>query len=179
MKTGLKVIDVMTNNPVIISPEKTVLETAEFMKKEKVGSLLVGTKNILEGIVTEQDLVYKIIAKKADPKTVLVKEIMTKRVITITPKNDIIQAMKRMSELNVRRLPVVEGDEIIGLVTEKDILKVQPELIEIVIDKIKIREEERKPIKKITENEGICSFCGEYATELYEVDGVPVCKNCS
>ena len=178
MKTGLKVIDAMTKKPITISPNTTAFEAASIMKKERVGNLIVQDKGKLKGILTEQDLVYKIVADGNSPKKIAVKDIMTKKVISIQPDKDITDAMLKMSKLNVRRLPVIEDDKIVGILTQKDILKIEPQLFELIVDKIELREEKSKPIHRVGEREGICQLCGNYAAFLFEQDEVMVCKDC-
>jgi signal-transduction protein with cAMP-binding, CBS, and nucleotidyltransferase domain len=178
MKTGLSVIEAMTKNLVSVSPKTTVFEVAKLMKREHVGSVIVEENKKLIGILSEQDLVYKIVAQSKDPKKTLVKEIMVDDVISINPENDITEAMLKMSKLNVRRLPVVEEGKIVGMLTMKDILKVEPQLFELIVDKIELREENNKPINLVGEREGICELCNNYTPFLFEMDESLVCKDC-
>ena len=178
MKTGLKVIDVMTREPVSVEPSISALACAILMKKEHLGSILVSKGDKLIGIVTEQDLVYKVIAGGRDPKITQVGEVMSEKLVTVSPELDINDAIIRMSDLNVRRLPVVDEGRSIGMVSIKDILKVQPALFDLIVDKIELMEEKSKPINKVGEREGICQLCGEYANYLFEQEEIFVCKNC-
>ena len=178
MNTGLKVIDAMTKKPVTVSPDSSIHETALKMKKEHLGSVLVEEKGKLIGILSEQDLVYKIIAQNKNPKKTPVRDIMIKDVISINPDKDITDAMLKMSKLNVRRLPVIEDDKLVGVLTLKDILKVEPQLFELIVDKIELREENSKPINIVGEREGICELCSNYTPFLFEQDESLVCKDC-
>lgn len=178
MNTGFKVGDAMTKEPVSVLSGATALECSKMMKKEHVGNVLVVEKNKILGIITEQDLIYKVLAEKKDPKKVMAEEIMTKEVITIAPDADITDAMLRMSELEVRRLPVIEEGLLVGILTLNDILKIEPELFELFVEKIELREEDSKPINKVFDKEGVCQSCGNYASFLFERDGTLVCKNC-
>ncbi|MBN2367923.1 CBS domain-containing protein [Candidatus Woesearchaeota archaeon] len=178
MKTGLKVMDAMTRSAVTVSPETSVFECAKKMKEERLGSLIIQEKGKLSGILSEQDLVHKIIAKGINPKKTPVKDIMTSEVVSISPEKDITDAILKMSLMNVRRLPVVEDSNIVGILTSKDILKIEPQLFEVLVDKMELREEKRKPINRIGEREGICELCGNYANYLFEQDEIMVCKYC-
>jgi formylmethanofuran dehydrogenase subunit E len=75
-------------------------------------------------------------------------------------------------------MPVFKGDEFVGLITTKDILKIEPQLFEILAKRIELKEEENKPINVIGDNEGICESCGNYAPELLPHEGTMVCKDC-
>ena len=178
MKSGLKVIDAMTKIPVTITPDASIFECASKMKDEKIGSVIVEQKGKITGIITEQDLVYKVVAENMSPKKTQVKDVMTKEVITITPDKDMTEAIMLMSQLNVRRLPVVEHNKILGILTMKDILKIEPQLFDMIVDKIELREEQSKPINRIGDSEGVCELCDNYSDILFEQSGVMVCRNC-
>ena len=135
MHKYLSVRDTMTRLPVAVGLNTLVSDCARIMLKEDVGSLIIEENNILKGIVTEKDLVNKIIARGEDPKKTKVKDIMEKNLVTIDPNKDIIEAIRIMSANDLRRLPVIENDNLVGLLTLKDILRVQPELFDIVLEK--------------------------------------------
>lgn len=144
MQTGYKVIDIMTNKPVVADKEVTLKEAANIMLQNNVNSLLIIESEKAVGIITDEDLVRKVIAKGLDPKKIKIKDIMEKELITISPEKDIYEAMKVMRDHNIRQLPVIEKDKLVGFLTAKDILKIQPELFDIYIEKYELREEERK-----------------------------------
>ena len=140
MKTGIKVGDIMTRNFFYCSPEIEVLEAVKIMAKNRIGSLVVKEKEKLAGIITERDIIWAL-AKKNDLRGVKVKQIMTKRVVTIAPSKDIYDAIIRMKKKRFRRLPVVEKGKVVGVITWKDILKIAPTLFDLVVESIRIREE--------------------------------------
>lgn len=147
MKTGYKVCDAMTKKPIVVDPKTSIVECAKIMLKNHVGSLIVGKGKKLLGIITEQDIVRKIVALNIDIKKTKVEDYMEKRLYTIGPEEDIFDAIKMMSECNIRHLPVKDDGHMIGFITLKDILKIQPQLFELLVDKFELREVEDKPIK--------------------------------
>jgi signal-transduction protein with cAMP-binding, CBS, and nucleotidyltransferase domain len=146
MKTGYKVSDIMTANPIKIDEEETVQRCAERMVENGLGSIIVVKKDKFVGIVTEEDLVQKIVLKDIVASTLKVKKIMTplKDIISIEPDKDLHDAMIMMKEYDMRRLPVVKGNTLQGLITTKDILRIQPDLFELVVDTYELREMDRK-----------------------------------
>lgn len=176
MKTGIKVGDAMTKEPVVVSPEVSVKDCAKKMLKEKVGGVIVKKDNILLGIVTEKDIVEKAVAKARNPEKIKVKNIMAKKMVTIEPSKDLYDALIKMRDKNVRRLPVVTNKKLIGLLTEKDVLKIEPQLFDLLTEKFRLREESLKPIKG-RYVEGECENCGNYA-QLYNVGGKLLCEEC-
>src|SRR5690606_12989505 len=108
MKTGISVMDAMTQYPVTIKSGITITECAEVMKTHKVGSLLIIDNQDYIGIITEQDIIYKVIAMHKHPSETLVKDIMSTAFYTIAPDVDIFEALVKMREASIRHLPVVK-----------------------------------------------------------------------
>ncbi len=140
MKTGVKALDAMTKKPIVVGPDERIVDCAQKMLNHKVGSLLVKDNNKLLGIVTEKDMVEKIIAKRKGFLGKKIKEIMTRKsIVTISPMEDLYTAMIMMSDKGKRRLPVLDGREVIGLLTYRDVINLQPDLYDIYIEKLKLR----------------------------------------
>lgn len=142
MKTGIKVNEAMTKNLITIPPDTTILDCTKIMLKNNVGGMLIKEGNQLKGILTEKDIL-KFFAQDTD-KNLPVSEVMEKKVVTIEPEKDLYDAMHLMSEEEVRRLPVVSNNKLVGHLTEKDILKIQPALFDICAERITLREEKDK-----------------------------------
>lgn len=181
MKVGIKVGDVMTKRFVSVSPETSIEECAKLITAKHVGSLLVTKNQELRGIATEGDIIRALV-KRLDMKGPIAK-VMTKKIMTIAPSKDIYDALVLMKKGKVRWLPVMADKAVIGFLTEKDILKIQPDLFDIAIQHIKIAEEEEKwkRIKAVDEyrwvREGPCSECGVYDL-LYKIGNRYLCANC-
>jgi len=178
MKTGIKVCDAMTEQPITISKSKTLKDCAKVMAEHHVGALVIKEGDSLMGIVTEQDIVRKAVVKALDTSKTKVEEIMCTDLVTVEPHMDIFEAMMIMRDKNLRHLPVVSDNKMLGLLTSKDILKIEPQLFDLLVDTIELKEEERKPINNPDEQEGICNKCGEYSENLALKDEVMVCDKC-
>tara|TARA_Y100000034_G_scaffold24312_6_gene28354 strand:+ start:844 stop:1290 length:447 start_codon:yes stop_codon:yes gene_type:complete len=146
MKTGYKVCDAMTKKPIMVLPTTSIIECAKIMSANHVGSLLISEEKKILGLITEQDIVRKAVAQHNNLHKSKVEDHMEKRLHTIGPEVDIFDAIKMMGEHNIRHLPVMDDEEMLGFVTLKDILKIQPELFELMVDKIELREIENKPV---------------------------------
>ena len=177
MKSGYKVADAMTINPVSINPDTTLLECAKLMSEKHVGAVVVKNWNSV-GILTEQDIVRKAVANGVDVNE-NVKGFTETNLITINPDADIYDALIKMRDNNIRHLPVVESNEMVGLLTIKDILKIEPQLFDLIVEKFELREESRKPINRIIPTEGICQECGEYSEKVKEINRTVLCENCA
>ncbi len=154
-----------------VSLEDTITHAAKIMKEKKIGSLLI--KGYPIGIITATDIIYKHVA---EGKGNHVKDIATSPVITISPNRTVEQAAKLLAEKNIEKLPVLDGDRIVGIVTATDILKVQPSLFEILLEKMETvsgpsAEEERMEFSE-------CESCMNYSDDVEEVDGKFLCSEC-
>jgi CBS domain-containing protein len=181
MDLGLKVGDLMTRDFIFVSLDTNLKECARMMVKKKVGSLIVKEKNKLRGILTEKDIVWALVKQdNINLKDVLAKDLMKRKVVTIKPSADIVDALKHMRKYKVRRLPVLENGKLIGLITWKDILKFDPNLFEVIAETVKIKDESEKLAKarkKLKRKHGICEICGELDM-LYRNGMQWICEKC-
>lgn len=105
-----------------ISPEATVFDAIKLMAEKNIGSLLVMSHGILAGIFTERDYTRKIALAGKTSKQTLVKEILSRQVITATPNYSVEECMRLMTENRVRHLPVLQNGEVIGIVSIGDLV---------------------------------------------------------
>jgi CBS domain-containing protein len=120
-----KCSEVMTENPVYALPDDTVDKVAQLMKKEDIGPVPVvddERNKRLVGIVTDRDLALKVVAEGRDPQTTKVEEVMTRKLITCRPDDDVESAMKAMAQYQLRRIPVVDNDDrLVGIISQADV----------------------------------------------------------
>ena len=179
MKTGYKVYDCMTTKPVSVSSDANLEECAKIMSQNHVGALVIKDDHQSKGLITEQDIVRKALAKGINPLTKKVKDFMETKLLTVSSSSDIYDALIKMRNSNIRHLPVVDNGKMVGLLTLKDILKIEPQLFELLVEKFELREETRKPIKRIISNEAICQGCGAYVEDVTKVKGSLLCERCA
>jgi predicted transcriptional regulator len=110
----------MTKNVIAINSDESVLDACKKYSAHKVGSLVVMDNNIPVGIVTERDIIESMILVNGDPKRTKVRDIMTPRLKTIHALDSIEKAAEIMKKHNIKKLPVVLNNEIVGIVTETD-----------------------------------------------------------
>jgi len=137
-------MEAMTKAPIAVDPDEVLIKCVKKMVQGDVGSLVVTKNDKLLGIITERDFTEKVLAKNLDIKKFKAKDIMSTRMINVSPDQDLYDAIVLMSREDVRRLPVTKGDRFIGLLTYKDVLKIQPDLYDIFIERFKLREEQEK-----------------------------------
>ena len=170
IKIGIKVGDVMARNFISAKPDISLLTAVDLMVKKRVGSLILQEKGILKGILTEKDVMWAL-SKKRDLTDVKARDICTKKITTIRPSADIYDATRAMRKSKFRRLPVVIKKKVIGYLTLKDMLRIQPELFELAREGYK-----RKEVGNLI-TEGICEECERFDL-LYSKTGQLVCDKC-
>jgi len=186
LRPKMLVRDVMSSPVITVDEDATAVRVAELMEKHELGCIVVVNKEGKPiGIITERDLVTRVLAKNLKPDTVKAKDVMTTPLITIEPDRTINEAAKKMSRLNIRRLGVVYRGELVGLISSKDILAVMPELIETIYEKALIESEsttqtvlEGETSEEETSLSGYCDRCGGWSDNLKDVDGSFLCEDC-
>ena len=114
--------EVMTSSVVSIAPEESAALAARLLARHGLGALPVcSTEGMLRGMVTDRDIVLRCVAPEIDPKSVSVKEIMSRRLAAVEPGDDVRQAARLMARRQIRRLPVVEAGKVVGMVSLGDL----------------------------------------------------------
>ena len=182
MKIGVKVGDVMTRNFVSAKPDIFLLDAVKLMTKKRVGTLILQEGGILKGLLTERDVLWAL-SKKKDLSNVKAGDVCTRKITTIKPSADLNKAIKVMKKAKFRKLPVTIKKKVIGFLTVKDIIRIQPELIEIAKEGYMIRDHDQKleRLHRIETGEifreGICERCERFDI-LYPRDGRFLCEYC-
>jgi CBS domain-containing protein len=181
LRTRMVVKDIMSSPVVTLAENATSNKVATLMDENDLGCVIVTNKAGKPiGIITERDLVIRVLAKNLMPDAVNAKEIMTSPLVTIQPDATISEAARRMSRLDIRRLGVVYKGNLVGLISSKDILGVMPELIELIQERTRIEDAEKAEETEEEESplSGYCDRCGVFSENLKDVDGQNLCEDC-
>ena len=173
MRARVPVMEVMSKTPMTASPDETVDRAAATMRTKDIGSLIVVENGRPTGIVTERDIVTKVVAANKVPSSVKVRDIMSSPVVAVGPREEVVQAARLMSERKIRRLAVVDNGKLVGVVTENDIVRIWPDLIEITREYARLGLDE--DVRGI---EGHCEACGIYSTNLVLDRRLLLCPEC-
>jgi len=123
MAATTAVKDVMTPGPTAIASDAMVVEAARRMLSDDVGSLPVVDGETLVGMVTDRDLVLHVIAKDLDPHKVPIADVCSEDPVIAEPEESLDDALQRMASEQVRRLPVVSGGKLVGILAQADIAR--------------------------------------------------------
>jgi CBS domain-containing protein len=114
---------VMTKPVIIVDKDDSVHEAAKTMSEKRIGCVVVTDKGKPVGIATERDILQRVVVKGLDVSKVRMKDIMSEPLITINGNMPIINAIRVMQKNNVRHLPIIEKGELVGMVTQRDLLR--------------------------------------------------------
>lgn len=176
-ETELKVGDVMTKGVIYVRPDENIQKVAQIIKKNDIDSVLVIEDGKGKGIITDRDIILKVVAEGKHPKSTLASDVMTSPLLTIAPNVGIEEAARMMRDKGVRRFAVKEDDNIIGVFSEFDLVRVEPAM------HLLIKEHSRFDVADLSARvgtiSGTCESCGNYSENLMSVDGKLLCGECA
>jgi len=128
----LKVKDVMVTDLVTVKADISVKKAVKVMNDFEIGCLIVVEDGEAVGIITERDILKRIVVEGRNPEKTLVGEVMSKPLIVTSPETSLKEAIESMFKHKIKKLPVVEGGKLVGLVTFTDIARIQPVMEKIL-----------------------------------------------
>ncbi len=177
LPTALKVKEVM-NSPIITAfPDEDVVSLAKKMRDYEIGSvIIVNDDGDIVGIVTDGDVIRKVVAEGKSPRGVRASEIMSSPVAAVDDESDLAQAAREMRSKGVKRLVVLHNGKPVGVISMSDIISVFPEVLEVLSEKARMISGEATRRRKYVS--GFCDQCGRWSDYLVEVDGKFLCEEC-
>lgn len=130
--------DVMAKNIKTVKPDETVHAAVQKMNKFDIGSVIVVSSGRPIGIITETNIMRRIVEPRMDPDTVWVKDIMSSPLTTIDENAAVEEAAKIMVEKRINRIPVMKGDKLVGLISSTDIVKASPTQLRILDELLRV-----------------------------------------
>ena len=127
--------EIMAKNVVTIESDKSVWDACDIYNNHKIGCLVVTKDGHLEGIVTERDIIYRVITNQKDPRNTKIEEIMSKDIKSIRPTAEVKEAAEIMNENNIKKLPVIsDNGNLVGIITITDIADMIPNFLKILAE---------------------------------------------
>ncbi len=176
MESRFPVVQIMQRKVVTLPKDAKVLEAAVLMRSHKIGSIVVVEGEKPVGMVTLKDIVTKVMALEKDPKKEPVGDVMCSPVVFVDKNADMNEVAKLMAKHDIRRVVVEEDGKVSGIVTDKDILSVQPAMVDVLKEFLGVysgKSESRFKSKK-----GLCEICDVFDKELVLFDGRWICPQC-
>ena len=132
MAATLLVRDVMTKDVKVIGPDSSVHQVVAAMNRHNIGSIIVVKDDKPEGVISERDILRRVVEPCLSPETTTAKQVMTSPVITVSESASIGEVVKLMAEKRVRKIPVMKKDKLVGIITYTDILSKVLSMISIL-----------------------------------------------
>jgi len=181
MDTEIPVRDIMARPVITVDSEASVMTAADKMFSANVGGLIVVKGDQPTGIITERDIVGKVVAKAANPAEAKVNDVMSSPLITVPPEISLSEAAMKMLKSGVKRLPVISGEgSLVGVITDTDLVSGSASmgLGEILMHLVEMHRESvhfEEPVEVVR---GICERCGQITDSLEAVNGELLCWSC-
>jgi len=168
--------DVMIRSVLSIDLNKSAKNAGEILRRTRRDALVVIKNGKPIGILTDTDLIKKVVAKNLVPSKVKVKNIMSSPLVVISKDNTILDATRKMRRSNIKRLAVIENNRLIGILSLSDIARNSPEVIDLLEFKLHTKDRPTEIREKFTS--GICDNCGNYGSDLQNINDQWLCENC-
>lgn len=179
LRPRMLVKDAMSSPVFTVDEKITADKAATLMDQHDLGCVIVTGKDEKPiGIITEKDLVSRVVAKNVLPRKLNAKEIMSTPLMTIASETTLTEAARTLSRLNIRRLGVMYKGNLVGIISAKDILAVTPELIEIISERARIENASAEETTEFAPLAGYCDRCGAWSDSLKEAEGEFLCEDC-
>ncbi|MDD1726149.1 MAG: CBS domain-containing protein [Euryarchaeota archaeon] len=178
METRLAVRDVMTRTVVTATPDMSAAEAGKKMVENRVGNVLIVKDGRPVGIVTESDMVAKVISKNIKPGSIKLEQLMSQPLITTKSSDDINDAVLMMAQKKIRRLPVIDDGVLVGIITDADVIQASSEINQILDNLIQMNRENVLDRRDVIVTQGECEECEEFSEDLRQEEGRLKCPRC-
>ncbi|MHA2204094.1 MAG: CBS domain-containing protein [Candidatus Hodarchaeales archaeon] len=164
------------SSPVLsVFEDQNITDIAHMMREGRVGAIIITNKEGQPiGIVTERDIVNRVVAEGGRPNIVKAREIMTAPLKMVEPEMNLMDAMRLMDKMNIRRLGVTYKGELVGIISDRNIIRLVPTIVEIIKEKREINKNHHYRASTV----GYCTSCEIYSMNLRDIDGEFLCEDC-
>lgn len=176
LSSKMIVREAMSSPVISVDENEDIVQVANRMREQRVGAVVVlNQQNLPIGIVTERDIVTRVVADGVSPSTFFAGNVMSSPLKMVDPEMNLMDAMKMMDKENIRRLGVIYKGELVGVVTDRNIIRFVPTIVDILRE-----QKEITPFGPVTGSStaGYCERCELYSTDLHAVDGDYICEDC-
>jgi len=178
METRLAVRDVMTRTVVTAPPDMSAAEAGKKMVENRVGNILIVEEGKPVGIVSESDMVAKVISKNVKPGSIKLEQLMSQPLISTKSSDDINDAVLMMAQKKIRRLPVIDDGVLVGIITDADVIQASSEINQILDNLIQMNRENVLDRRDVIATQGECEECEEFSEDLRQDEGRLKCPRC-
>jgi signal-transduction protein with cAMP-binding, CBS, and nucleotidyltransferase domain len=176
LSSKMQVREAMSSPVISVTENEDIVQVANRMREQRVGAVIVVNEHDLPvGIVTERDIVTRVVAEGVSPSTLFASKIMTSPLKMVEPEMYLMDAMKMMDKENIRRLGVIYKGDLVGVITDRSIIRNIPTIMEIMREQREILNS--NPVHGAS-TVGYCDSCEIYSSNLRAINGEFICEDC-
>ncbi len=175
MEDKVEIQEVMTDGVIAIEKDEDIVEAAELLEEEYIRGLVVVDGGDAVGIIVCRDIVYQVVSKGLNPEEVAVEDVMSTDLIVAEADEYLDEVAMAMAKNNISRVPVVDGEMLVGIVTQSDILRAWPGFAEIMEEEIEM---DAEATPRESSQSGNCEECENYSEDLRNIGGLLLCEEC-
>lgn len=173
---NMVVREAMSSPVVTIQEDEKITQAAKLMRDQKIGAVVVTSYNGQPiGIVTERDIVIRVVASNHFSEDVKVKDVMSSPLRVVNADTPLLTAMQIMDKMNIRRLGITYKGNLVGIISDRNIIRIMPTIVDIIRESSIINNSENTSSQSTI---GYCDRCELYSTNLKMVDGEFLCEDC-
>lgn len=170
--------DIMTDGVIAVDATTSVKEAARQMRDEHIRSLVVLEDGEAVGILVGRDIVYKVVSDGQNPAEVTVRDVMTEDLVTAREEDDVEEIARAMVEHDISRVPILRGENLVGIVTHTDLVRSWPSYIDLLEEEAKVFDAPDGVAEEGRTFAGTCDACENYSDDLLQADGEALCPTC-
>lgn len=174
----VRVRELMTESIVSVDSKASVIDAAKVMSDKGVSSVIVKGPQEFVGIITDRDILARVVSKGLDGSKVTVGEVMSSPLLTIDENASVDEAAKMMAEHGIRRLVVESGGKRVGVIAESDMIRVDPEIHFLIRERSKLNARMVPNEPQRVTLAGYCEECGNYSARLRKSNGRWLDEDC-
>lgn len=175
MEDKVEIQEVMTDGVIAIEKDKKIREAADLLEEEYIRGLVVVDGGDAVGIIVCRDIVYQVVSEGLNPDEVSVEDVMSTDLIVAEADEYLDEVAMAMAKNNISRVPVVDGEMLVGIVTQSDILRAWPGFAEIMEEEIEM---DAEAAPRPESQSGNCEECENYSEDLKNIGGLLLCEEC-
>ncbi|MBD3172770.1 CBS domain-containing protein [Candidatus Bathyarchaeota archaeon] len=172
----MMVREAMSSPVISVKENEDLVQVANKMREQRVGAVIVLNRSGNPvGIVTERDIVTRVVADGLDPNMIVASKVMSSPLKMVEPDLELMDAMRMMDRENIRRLGVIYKGELVGVITDRSIIRLVPTIMDIM------KEQKEIMVNTVAGGAslvGYCDNCEMYSNDLREIDGDFLCEEC-
>jgi len=175
MSNNVEIREVMTDGVIAVQKDDNIVKASKMLEEENIRGVVVVDNGEAVGILVCRDIVYQVVSEGLNPRETLVEDVMSTDLVVAEANEELDEVAMAMAKNDISRVPIVDGEMLVGIVTQSDILRAWPGYAEIMDEEIEMNAE---AVPREQSESGNCEECENYSEDLRPVNGLMLCPEC-